>query len=228
MPIVRQTDMPFPTLGGHILLRSGSCPGKSKSCIGKEIEGTMPSDPDKTRLQAILRRASEGDEGAWREIIDAYGGRVYALLFSRCRNAELAEEIAQSTFCTVVTKISGYEELGKFEPWLFRIAMNRLRDEMRRRGRHAVPVAPEAFGGVASGEASSSERAEGRDRGAALWGAIGALPEADQQILHLRHVSEMSFKQIADVLEQPMGTVLARHFRALRRLREELGVEREL
>ncbi|MDG2291495.1 MAG: sigma-70 family RNA polymerase sigma factor [Phycisphaerales bacterium] len=195
------------------------------AAVGKEIIGTMPLDPDKTRLQAILRRASDGDEAAWREIIDAYGGRVYALLFSRCRNAELAEEIAQSTFCTVVTKISGYEELGKFEPWLFRIAMNRLRDEMRRRGRHAVPVAPEAFGGVVSGDQSRSHRAEDKDRAAALWGAIGALPEADQQILHLRHVSEMSFKQIAEVLEQPMGTVLARHFRALRRLRETLGDE---
>jgi len=183
----------------------------------------MPSDPDKTRLQGTLRRASDGDEAAWREIIEAYGHRVYALLFSRCRNAELAEEIAQSTFCTVVTKISGYEELGKFEPWLFRIAMNRLRDEMRRRGRHAVPVAPEAFGGVASKASGGEVDSDRRGQGEALWAAIGDLPEADQQILHLRHVSELSFKQIAAVLQQPMGTVLARHFRALRRLRDTLG-----
>ena len=183
----------------------------------------MPSDRKNPQLEATLRRASEGDDSAWREIIESYGPRVYALLFSRCRNAELAEEIAQSTFCTVVTKIDGYQELGKFEPWLFRIAMNRLRDEMRRRGRHAIPVSHEVFGGVATGDKPGGAEQEQRDLGEALWGAIGELAEADQQILHLRHVSEMSFKQIAEVLDQPLGTVLARHFRALKRLREILG-----
>ena len=188
----------------------------------------MSSDSDKTRLQNTLRRIADGDESAWREIIDAYGSRVYALLFSRCRNAELAEEITQSTFCTVVTKFDSYVEAGKFESWLFRIAMNRLRDEMRRRGRHAVPVAQEAFSGVAAPEDSTSSDADQRELQHSLWDAIGVLPEADQQILHLRHVSEMSFKQIAEVLEQPLGTVLARHFRALKRLREKLGKGEEL
>ena len=188
----------------------------------------MSSDSDKTRLQSTLRRIVDGDENAWREIIDAYGSRVYALLFSRCRNAELAEEIAQSTFCTVVTKFDSYVEAGKFESWLFRIAMNRLRDEMRRRGRHAVPVAQEAFSGVAAPSDPGSSDFDQRELQHSLWDAIGGLPEADQQILHLRHVSEMSFKQIAEVLEQPLGTVLARHFRALKRLREKLGKGDEL
>lgn len=188
----------------------------------------MTSDPDKSRLQSTLRRAAEGDEAAWREIIEAYGSRVYALLFSRCRNAELAEEIAQSTFCTVVTKISGYVELGKFEPWLFRIAMNRLRDEMRRRGRHAVPVGNEVFASMPGGSTTQVDDLDHREEVSALWEGMSQLPEADQQILHLRHISEMSFKQIAEVLQQPLGTVLARHFRALKRLRDKLSEENDL
>ena len=188
----------------------------------------MSSDSDKSRLQATLRRIADGDESAWREIIDAYGSRVYALLFSRCRNAELAEEIAQSTFCTVVTKFDSYVEVGKFESWLFRIAMNRLRDEMRRRGRHAIPVAQEAFSGVAAPSDPGPSDSDQRELQQSLWDAIGELPEADQQILHLRHVSEMSFKQIAEVLEQPLGTVLARHFRALKRLRDKMGSGEDL
>ena len=188
----------------------------------------MSTDSDKTRLQATLRRIADGDDAAWREIIDAYGPRVYALLFSRCRNAELAEEISQSTFCTVVTKFDSYVEVGKFESWLFRIAMNRLRDEMRRRGRHAIPVAQEAFSGVAAPRDPGVSASDDRELQHSLWDAIGELPEADQQILHLRHVSEMSFKQIAEVLEQPLGTVLARHFRALKRLRDKLGKEEDV
>ena len=61
----------------------------------------------------------------------------------------------------------------------------------------------------------------------ALREAVASLPEADQEILHLRHVSGLSFKQIAEVLQQPLGTVLARHFRAFKRLKEMLGVEED-
>lgn len=194
----------------------------------------MSTDPDTSDFQDILRRAGEGDEQAWREVIDAYGSRVYALLVSRCRNAELAEELTQSTFCTVATKLSGYVELGKFEPWLFRIAMNRLRDEMRRRGRHAVNVANDTLsametnpreGGGLLGQAPGSQ--EQVEQAAALREAVAELPDADQEVLHLRHVSGLSFKQISEALQQPLGTVLARHFRAFKRLKSMLGVEDE-
>tara|TARA_B100001059_G_scaffold28184_1_gene22827 strand:+ start:7733 stop:8317 length:585 start_codon:yes stop_codon:yes gene_type:complete len=193
----------------------------------------MSTEADSSSFKEILRRASTGDQDAWRQVVDAYGSRVYALLFSRCRDAELAEELTQSTFCTVVTKLAGYVELGKFEPWLFRIAMNRLRDEMRRRGRHALSVANDTLssmeitpreGGDQPGLEGESQQQE---ESAALREAMENLAEADQEIMHLRHISGLSFKQIAEVLQQPLGTVLARHFRAFKRLREMLGVEHE-
>lgn len=194
----------------------------------------MSTEADSSSFKEILRRASTGDQDAWRQVVDAYGSRVYALLFSRCRDAELAEELTQSTFCTVVTKLAGYVELGKFEPWLFRIAMNRLRDEMRRRGRHALSVAndtlssmettPREGGGEPGFDVGSQQQQE---ESAALREAMKNLAEADQEIMHLRHISGLSFKQIAEVLQQPLGTVLARHFRAFKRLREMLGVEQE-
>ena len=191
----------------------------------------MSTDPAPSGFQDILRRAGEGDEQAWNEVVETYGSRVYALLFSRCRNAELAEELTQSTFCTVVTKLSAYDEQGKFEPWLFRIAMNRLRDEMRRRGRHAVNVANDTLSGMeTSPRVPSGTTGGGQEQlelSQALREAVASLPEADQEILHLRHVSGLSFKQIAEVLQQPLGTVLARHFRAFKRLKEMLGVEED-
>jgi RNA polymerase sigma factor (sigma-70 family) len=91
-------------------------------------------------LDSTLAAAARGDEYAWRQLIDAYSGRVYGLLFRQCGNAELSEEITQATFVKVVTKLGDYEDTGRFESWLFRIAMNRLRDEMRRRKRQANPV----------------------------------------------------------------------------------------
>ena len=184
----------------------------------------MSQMPDKGTLQTTLRRAAAGDEDAWRVIVQAYSRRVFGLIRAQCGDANLAEEITQSTFCTIVSKIDSYTELGKFEAWLFRIAVNRLRDEMRRRRRQAIPVEDEALAGLAGpGEAAGA--AEGPDPGQmqALRRALAQLSEADQRIIHLRHFAQLSFRQIAELLEQPLGTVLARQHRALRKLRDLMG-----
>ena len=188
----------------------------------------MSEASDKLALQETLGRAAAGDDSAWREIVDAYSHRVFGLIRAQCGNVDLAEEITQSTFCTVVAKLDSYTELGKFEPWLFRIAMNRLRDEMRRRKRQARPVEDDVLGGLAGAD-ESVPRPEDADEGsveiASLREAMQQLSEADRRIIDLRHFAELSFKQIADVLGQPLGTVLARHHRALKKLRGLMGGE---
>lgn len=180
---------------------------------------------DRASLEATLKRAARGDERAWCDLVHAYTARVYALIRAQCNNNDLAEEITQSTFCTVVAKISSYTELGKFEQWLFRIAMNRLRDEMRRRKRQARPVEDESLAALA-GAAEQDENPHGAADPAqilALRNAVAQLSDADQQIIHLRHYGGLSFKQIAEILDQPLGTVLARQHRALKKLHELLG-----
>ena len=183
----------------------------------------MPETPDKARLNAALAQAADGDERAWFEIVSVYSPRVFGLVRSQCGNADLAEEITQSTFCTVAAKIGSYNELGKFEAWLFRIAINRLRDEMRRRKRQANPVETSALTGMA-GAAPDDEQARAEPAELQrMRDALGQLSDAEQQIIHLRHAAELSFKQIADVLNQPLGTALARHHRAVKKLREIMG-----
>lgn len=181
-----------------------------------------PPDENET-LESILRRAARGDEDAWRVIVDRYSSRVFGLIRSQCGNTDLAEEITQSVFCTMATKIDRYTETGRFESWLFRIAINRLRDEMRRRKRHATPVEDEKLVGMAgAGETMVESEEETTGDVAALRRAIAQLSDADQQIVHLRHFGGLSFKQIADILDQPLGTVLARQHRALKKLRDQL------
>lgn len=207
---------------------------------------TEPSPLDQT-----LALASNGDSAAWEILVQTYTRRVYGLLLKQCRDSDLAEELTQETFVKVVKKLtnntngSGYRELGKFEPWLFRIAMNGLRDEMRRRGRQArtMDMSPSASAGASSGEQASGwaaaetkvisggpaapdqpfealERAEQVDL---LRDAIATLSDADQEILHLRHTAGLSFAEIAQTLDQPLGTVLARGHRALGKLKNLLN-----
>jgi RNA polymerase sigma-70 factor, ECF subfamily len=181
-------------------------------------------DAPRGALEATLRRAAGGDQFAWRSLVDAYAARVFGLLRAQCGDADLAEELTQSTFCTMVTKLGSYTEVGKFEAWLFRIAMNRLRDEMRRRRRQAAPMEAESLTGMAG--AAPPERRDSEPESAereALEKALGQLSEADRQVIHLRHRAELSFKQIAEVLDEPIGTVLARHHRSLKKLRDILS-----
>jgi RNA polymerase sigma-70 factor (ECF subfamily) len=183
----------------------------------------MSPPKPKEPLEKTLQRAAGGDEPAWRRIVEAYTPRVFGLIRAQCGNADLAEEITQSTFCTIVARIGQYTELGRFESWLFRIAMNRLRDEMRRRKRHARPVDTEALVGLGGADESRPDPGVGQDEVQALRAAMDRLSEADRRVIHLRHFAGLSFARIAEVLGEPLGTVLARQHRALGKLRQMLA-----
>lgn len=177
-------------------------------------------------LDELLLAAGKGDAQAWRGLIEAYSGRVYSLLAGRCGDRELAEELTQGTFVKVVGKLKGYREIGKFEAWLFRIAMNLLRDEMRRRKRQALSIdfgqtPPESLGHM-GGEVSPDGRLLEKERHELLRRAVAKLPEPDREIIELRYTAELTFAQIAQTLDEPLGTVLARGHRALKKLRDLL------
>lgn len=191
-----------------------------------------------------LRAATNGEPAAWRALVELYTDRLFGLLFAQCRDRELAEELTQLTFVKLVTVLQSdrgadYQERGRFEAWLFRVAMNGLRDEMRRRKRHAVGrgwvAGDEAADPVSEGLDQSSLGAGGlqpyrptdpsatveqRETCDRLREAVNQLSEADQEVLHLRHTAGLSFPEIAEALDQPLGTVLARSHRAVKKLRK--------
>ena len=192
-------------------------------------------------LAQTLQEAASGDSSAWQQLVSDYSGRVYGLLYRQCGDRELAEELTQATFVKLVDKLTdmaGYAERGRFESWLFCIAMNKLRDEARRRKRQARPTdmspglsrqqqpslaagfqARSSPGGLGEDPLDRLDRAE---QVRLLEDAIAQLPEADREVLHLRHTAGLSFAQIAEGLDQPLGTVLARGHRALGKLRKKL------
>ena len=181
------------------------------------------------RLGALIMDAASGDEAAWESIVSMYARRIYAMAKSRLRDAESAEEITQSVFATLAARLregGGYEERGRFESWLFRITMNRVRDEGRRRQRRSAETVPiDACEVVADGPGATT----GDDgRLAALRAALGGLDGPDREVIELRHHGQLSFAQIADLLGEPIGTVLARHHRALKKIRRVIEDEESL
>lgn len=182
-----------------------------------------PEDRHGDEVTRLLQEAAAGDGTAWVRVVERYGRRVFALAQSRCRNCDVAEEITQSVFVTVAEKVGAgeYTECGRFEQWLFRVAMNRVRDHIRRVKRRS------ATGDEATLSAIASRERDGRDPDrsqefALLRRAMDTLSDQDREIVELRHHGGLSFKQISDVLEEPLGTLLARHHRALKKLREAI------
>lgn len=197
---------------------SGSGRARVSARVEPAADGAAWPEHAETDLSAVLAAAARGDESAWRVVIARYSRRVFALAKSRVRSPELAEEVAQSVFATVASKLGsgGYTEQGRFESWLFRVVMNRVRDEARRVQRHATPTDPALLPVVADARADSS----GLDPGALarLRAAMDGLSDQDREVVELRHHGQMSFKAMAELLDEPLGTLLARHHRALRKL----------
>ena len=156
--------------------------------------------------------------------MNRYARRIYALVRSRCANHDVAEELTQSVFATLAEKLpaGGYDERGRFEAWLFRVAANRVRDHVRRsRLRHPSQDPDTLDREHAARDAEPPDERDGTER-SNLRLAMEGLTDADRDVIELRHHGGLSFKQIADLLDEPLGTLLARHHRALRKLREAM------
>ncbi|GAB5495340.1 MAG: RNA polymerase sigma factor RpoE [Phycisphaerales bacterium] len=184
-------------------------------------ERGQPEGGDSEGIDALVAMAASNDEHAWAELIGLYSRRVYALSRSRLNDPHIAEEVTQSVFVTVFQQITSgrYQAERKFEAWLFRIAMNRVRDHIRRTSRLPTQVSVDAS---LQAQTAAVDWNEGGNEADRLRNAICTLPESDQEIIALRHQAGMEFKTISAMLDEPVGTLLARHHRALGKLRKLL------
>ena len=146
-----------------------------------------------------------------------------------------AEDLAQDTFFQVFHRIAQYREESTFEGWLFAIAANVSRNELRRRGtdkRLAEEVPLTAAGDedrpeveIADSGPSPERRAFEKERRRALREAVGNLPAQMRRCLLLRLERELKYREIATLLKLSIETVKAHLFFARQRLKDDLGEE---
>jgi RNA polymerase sigma-70 factor (ECF subfamily) len=189
---------------------------------------------DDAALAEVIRGAQRGDAAAFDRLVDAYGHRITGFLHRMTESRQDAENLAQEVFLRLVRTIGAYKHDGRFEPWIFRIAANLARDRVRRAKRAPKFVTvktggtgeagdTDEFGSLDKIEGSSEPADAAMERGEqidALHEALATLPEAEREVMMLRHFSQMSFKEIAEMADMPLGTALARAHRGLARLRE--------
>jgi RNA polymerase sigma-70 factor (ECF subfamily) len=187
---------------------------------------------DQTWLAEVIERAKRREEAAFRALIDAYNRPLYGFLYRLTGNRDDADDLLQEVFVRLVRMIDKYKHDGRFEAWVFRIALNLARDRIRRvRKSPIVTAAERGWTDEEDGERQGLDQAvddrktpdemmELTDQMDRLQGALARLGEAEREVIMLRHFSAMSFGDIAKLMGTPLGTALARAHRGLRRLRQ--------
>jgi RNA polymerase sigma-70 factor (ECF subfamily) len=169
----------------------------------------------------LALRASEGDGPAFGEIVRRYQAQVFRLCRRYVGGAD-AEDIAQEAFVKAFLNVKRFDASRPMSPWLLTIARRLCIDRLRqRKARPASDEEPEALPTAATAEADTASK----ETLGQLQGALKELPEGQREAVLLFHVEELAYKEIAAVLDVPMGTVMTWLHRARAQLRQKLGDE---
>jgi RNA polymerase sigma-70 factor, ECF subfamily len=190
---------------------------------------SLAAESDETLM---LRFRNQDDIGAFEALVHRYERPLYNYLYRYLRNAELAEEAFQGAFSRVHEKRDLYTEGRRFRPWLYSIATNQAIDEIRREGRHdAASLEQRRTRGDAetgttlldmlqSDTPSPYEQMETAERSAWTRKAVDDLPEHLRTVVLLIYFQGLKYREAADVLEIPVGTVKSRLNTAIGMLNE--------
>jgi len=186
----------------------------------------MSEQTDQELVVAILDGATQ----KYSELVKRYQGRVVNYLYRLLHNVDDAHDLAQDVFLRVFRALDRYNPEYKFSTWLFRVAQNAAIDVVRKRRLQVVSMhRPDSDGGssstwdFASGDPSPYGDARNRERGDAIRCAIGELPREYRELICLRHYAEMSYGEISEVKDMPLGTVKNKLFRGRQMLKERLS-----
>ena len=163
-------------------------------------------------LAPLAERVRTGDAGAFRQLVEATSQRLYRLAIHLMRDPDEADEVVQETFIRAWQRRGDLRDPGAVMPWLSRIARNAARDRLRWWRRRPERARAEAE--PVSAAPAADQELIGAERAADLRRALDVLSEKHRVILLLREVEDMSYEQIAELLEVPVGTVESRLHRA--------------
>jgi len=186
--------------------------------------------------ELLISRCRRGDERSFEILFERYKGRIYTFIVRFVKDQKSAEDLFQETFIRVFRKARHFRHRAKFSTWLYTIAANLCKDELKkRRRRESVPLdapAPghkpeEEFSPRIEGMADSSEgprvEAEKRELRHVLTLALDELPENSRMVIELHVMHGLRYREVAEILGCPVGTVQSRMHNAVQLLRKKVG-----
>jgi RNA polymerase sigma-70 factor (ECF subfamily) len=185
--------------------------------------------------EELLTRVRDGQREAFGVLVRRYERELYGYLRRYMGDGTLAEDVFQNTFLQVFVKIASYEPGRPVRPWLYTIATNQAIDAMRRHGRHqavslshgredrALTDPDDLLGSLEARTVNPLDAVQGEERRQAVRAAVDRLPEFLRQVVLLGYYQGLKYREIADILNIPLGTVKSRLHAALHKLQEAWG-----
>ena len=189
----------------------------------QSTQSTFLMEPlmDASSEHELVVRCREGDEAAFRELVDRYKGLVFALVARSIRDPSRAEEVAQDVFVRVYRGLPSFRGEARVSTWIYRITVNLIAAERR-----TLPTEPLEGTGEVPREFGRVDRAFDeltlRDR---LERALQRLPTNYQVLINGHYLKGMRYEDLAEALGLPIGTVKTHLHRAKRQLRHLLETE---
>ncbi len=183
----------------------------------------------------LLSYRHEQDERVFAELVHRYEKELYGYLRHYLGNAEMAEDVFQQTFLQVHLKCQQFEPGRKVRPWLYTVATNQAIDAQRRNRRHRMSSLNRTVRGTAEQEAGALVEllgvpaqgpvadAESAEQSESLRRAVDELPELCRQVVMLVYFQGLKYREAAEVLSVPVGTVKSRLHAAVQKLTESLS-----
>ena len=187
---------------------------------------------DKPSDAELLASYCAGDEAAFREIVTRYKNSLYAFLKHFLNRSDLVEDVFQETFMQLFTSRESFDPKRPLRPWLFTIAANKAKDALRKQQRTAtVPIGPiadaqdmsfdEVINVLTSDTTVPYDSLEKDEIAKQVRQIVASMPENLRAILVLAYFNRFSYKQMADILSIPIGTVKSRLHTAVGRFAKD-------
>ena len=166
-------------------------------------------------LEKLIEKCKKGDSQAFDDLIKHYSGRCYGYFYRLTGRADLSEELLSDLFIRLVRKIGSFDT-GSFDKWIFTVASNLFRDYLRRHYRQKRLLAEKAAL-VLRDESVSRREPEIFDT---LHVALEKLDSETAELITLRYYGQLSFKELAEIRDEPIGTTLSKVHRGIKKLRQ--------
>lgn len=178
----------------------------------------------------LIGRARSGDCDAFAELVNQHQRFVYNLAFRVVGNEHEAEDLAQEAFVRAWMALPNFREQSRFSTWLYRIVTNLCYNRLPRLRRELTDLGDDSLAELPYEDPKAVDpdlSVEADERRAFLHHQIDRLPESHRLLITLRYQQELSYEEIAGVVNLPLGTVKTGLFRAKERLRQALQTYEE-
>ncbi|OXU14332.1 RNA polymerase sigma factor [Sedimentisphaera salicampi] len=192
----------------------------------------MTKSANKREEKELLRRFCSGDEAAFRDIVQEYKDPLFNFLRRFVGNQDLIEDVFQDTFMQLYQSRESFDIDRPLKPWLFTIAANKAKDLLRKRKRNSsISVGSiaddsessieDVFSSVSSENTTPLDQYITEETEERVREVVENMPEKLREILLLAYFEQFSYKQMAEMLSIPIGTVKSRLHSAVARFAKD-------